>query len=204
MSERADRPPHDFFNPAYVARWAHEANEKRPERHEVFRLVAEVLDGLGRSQLRVLELGSGPGFLAHELLRRCAIASYHLLDFSPHMHDLARTRLVDFADRVVFVEGDIREPLSLDARFDAVLAMQAVHELRDTSLVPRLYRDVSELVEPRGVFVLCDHVSEGESRKSLLLTIEEHAELLRSCGFEKVDVLRADRDLALVTATRLP
>src|SRR5206468_5400508 len=106
MPERPDRQRHDFFDPSYVARWAHEANEKRPARYEVFRLVARVLAELGRSELRVLELGSGPGFLAHELLRRCAIASYYLLDFSPNMHDLARTRLREFADRIVFVQGD--------------------------------------------------------------------------------------------------
>jgi SAM-dependent methyltransferase len=204
MPDQPHGHPHDFFDPSYVAKWAQEANEKRPQRHEVFRLVAQVLGELGRSQLRVLELGSGPGFLAYELLRRCAIASYYLLDFSPHMHDLARTRLAEFGDRVVFVEGDIRQPLSFDTSFDAVLAMQAVHELRDTSLVPSLYGDIGGLLAPHGVFVLCDPVSDAESRRTHLLTIEEHADILQKCGFHTVDVLRPDRDLALVRARRQP
>jgi SAM-dependent methyltransferase len=202
MPEQAHRQPHDFFDPSYVAKWAREANERRPERYEVFGLVAQVLDELGRSQLRVLELGSGPGFLAHELLKRCAIASYCALDFSPHMHDLARTRLAEFGDRVVFIEGDIRQPLAFDTSFDAVLAMQAVHELRDTSLVPSLYGNIGGLLAPHGVFVLCDHASDGESRRSHLLTLEEHVEILQRCGFHTVDVLRPDPDLALVTARR--
>src|SRR5215831_13680148 len=44
-----------------------------------------------RTQLRVLKLGSGPGFLARYILETIPNTEYTMLDFSQAMHDLART-----------------------------------------------------------------------------------------------------------------
>ena len=41
----------------------------------------------------ILEIGSGPGLLAEEILRSCSVRRYVLLDSSTAMHDLAQERL---------------------------------------------------------------------------------------------------------------
>jgi len=85
---------------------------------------------------RVLELGSGPGFLAHRVLDRCpSIEGYTLLDFSEHMLGLSRERLVAFP-AATFVLGSFKSEdwtRHVEGRFDCVLAMQSVHELHGTS-----------------------------------------------------------------------
>ena len=58
----------------------------------------------------MLELGSGPGHLAREILTRCAITDYVALDFSPVMHGLARDHLGALAARVTFTTRDFRHP----------------------------------------------------------------------------------------------
>src|SRR6266852_3367201 len=83
--------PHDYFDPAYVREWARVANSKRPFRTELFDAFAAELTAL--SKPKVLEIGSGPGFLAERVLAQCDVAAYHLFDFSPHMLELSRARL---------------------------------------------------------------------------------------------------------------
>ena len=61
----------DFHDPAQAAAWADAAHRKRPWRSLIFdRFVSAVLAS-PKSALRVLELGSGPGFLAEQILDRC-------------------------------------------------------------------------------------------------------------------------------------
>ncbi len=80
----------DWDSAVEVAAWAEEADRIRPWRSRIRDHVA------GRVALlppgaRVLELGSGPGFLAHAVLRRCPdLGSYTLLDFSEPMLALSR------------------------------------------------------------------------------------------------------------------
>ena len=52
--------------------WSETALARRPARPEFFDTFARLI---GRDGVRVLELGSGPGFLADHLLRRCRIST---------------------------------------------------------------------------------------------------------------------------------
>jgi hypothetical protein len=45
--------------------WAESAMQKRPWRQEFFDLFVKELSSIKQKDLSVLELGSGPGFLAH-------------------------------------------------------------------------------------------------------------------------------------------
>ena len=58
---------------------------------------------------RVLELGSGPGFLACHLLKALPNVHMVLLDFSAVMHELAKQRLGPLVSRVEFVEGSFKD-----------------------------------------------------------------------------------------------
>ncbi len=82
--------------------WESTAMEKRPWRTEFFEAFAHELQSVaGLHGVHVLELGSGPGFLAKHLLDQIPnITRYVALDFSPAMHQLAIQRLGEQAPRL--------------------------------------------------------------------------------------------------------
>ena len=73
--------------------WEHFAMRTRPWRAELFaRFACEVAE-VSPNVERVLELGSGSGFLAKHLLQSLSDVELVLLDFSSAMHELARETL---------------------------------------------------------------------------------------------------------------
>ena len=185
--------PIDLRNMPDARRWADAAMLVRPARHNVFDRIVQELRDLRSRPRSVLELGSGPGFLADRITVNLSTVAYTALDFSAAMHALARERLGANAERVCFVEGDFKQPhwTSGLATFDAVVAMQAVHELRHKRHAPALYRQVGNVLHPGGSFLMCDHyVGDGAmSDRALFMTMEEHEAALHGAGFTNIHVL---------------
>lgn len=102
--------------------------------------------------MSVLELDSGPGFLAEAVLRDRPRARYTLLDSSPSMHDLARARL-GTVPSAQFVTVDFRRAHWGDhlGSFDAVATVQAAHELRHKSHAVELHRAEVRLAVRCGI-----------------------------------------------------
>ena len=71
----------DLRSMADARDWAASAMLKRPWREEFFRRIAQELAGLDGSGCTVLELGSGPGFLAQRILAALSPVDYIALDF---------------------------------------------------------------------------------------------------------------------------
>src|SRR4029079_4045359 len=113
----------DFRDPAPARTWIEETRIKQPFRPTFF---AAFCAELTRPALRILELGSGPGQLAREILLHCDVASYTALDWSQAMHDIATEHLGDLARRGSFIVRDFREPTwrSNLGTFDAVVTQQ--------------------------------------------------------------------------------
>ena len=113
----------DWDSAAVVAGWAKVADQKRPWRSQIRDHIAGIVATLPQ-RARVLELGSGPGFLARRVLDRCPkIESYTLLDFSEHMLGLSRERLVAFP-AANFVLGTFKSDdwtRHVEGPFDCVL-----------------------------------------------------------------------------------
>ena len=184
--------------------WAATALLKRPWREEFFAKFVQEIERLARSRPQVLELGSGPGFLAMRILEALKTAEYTAFDFSPAMHELARERLGELARQVTFLEGNFKEP-DWDAAlptYDAVITMQAVHELRHKRHAPTLYQAVHRLLRPSGVFLLCDHfVGEGGmNNTSLYMTPEEHEVALVAGEFSAISEIYRKGSLVLYRA----
>jgi len=149
----------DFQKPEHARQWTDETVRKRPWRANFF---ADFCTALTGSQLRILELGSGPGHLAREVLSRCDVAEYLALDFSDPMHDLAREHLGEFVSHVTFVTRDFRVPdwtQGLGA-LDAIVTMQAVHETRHKARALPLLVQARTLLRPGGRLLYCDHYFE--------------------------------------------
>jgi SAM-dependent methyltransferase len=205
FDDSADVPsPIDFRLQADAADWAATAMAKRPYREEFFRAFAAELGGLRSAGGAVLELGSGPGFLARHMLQSLPQVDYTALDFSLAMHALAKERLGPLAHRVRFAESDFTKPdwTAGLSQYHAVVTLQAVHELRHKRHAVGLYRAVRSLLLPGAVFLVCDHVhgASGVTNASLNMRLDEHRHALHEAGFTMVHEVRREGSLVLYRA----
>ena len=199
---------HDFFDPAYVKRWADSISQYRPERRQLFKEFAAEIMRIGKLEVSVFELGCGPGFLAEALLQHCPIVRYTLVDFSPQMLELSRSRLAKFKDKTVFMQLDFKKDdwtAAISAGFDLVVSLQAVHELRHASRIPRLYSQLSSLLVPGGTILICDHVNSSlpsSHRAAHFMTVAEHLSTFEKVGFINGREICPAADLSLMAAEK--
>lgn len=194
----------DFRKVEEAQHWAEAAMLRRPWREDFFRAIVQELNFLSSPSSSVLEVGSGPGFLALRILETFPSLRYFALDFSPAMHDLARQRLGALTKRVQFMEIDFR---SSDwtaglSPFDAIVSVQSVHELRHKRYAPAFYGEVRRLLRGGGVLLVCDHfIGEGGmTDTSLYMTPQEQVDSLRIGGFSDVRQLLQKGGLVLLRA----
>ena len=203
IDDEADVPIRVDFRDAATARaWIEDTRIKRPYRPRFFAAFCAAL--AGRSQLRILELGSGPGQLARELLVHCDVHAYVALDFSPAMHALAAEHLGELAQRVTFVTRDFRDaawPIGLGT-FDAVVTLQAAHETRhERHLVPLLTR-ARTVVAAGGVLLYADHYRTPETKLPALFVARDHQpRALERAGFVDVHLRHDEGGMALWCGT---
>ena len=206
MSVKEVPSDHDFFDPAYVKHWTESISRYRPERKRLFEVFAAEAARINKGALSVFELGCGPGFLAEALLTKCEIARYTLVDFSPQMLELSRSRLAKFQDRTVFVQADFKKAdwaAEIRAGFDLVVSLQAVHELRHASRIPKLYGQLYTLLLPGGTILICDHVNSSSPsghRAAHFMTVEEHLSTFKKVGFINAREICPAADLSLMAA----
>lgn len=199
---------HDFFDPAYVQKWSDSIVRYRPERGRLFKVFAAEAARIQKDQLSVFELGCGPGFLAEALLKNCAISRYTLLDFSPHMLELSRKRLAPFENRTEFIQQDFKKKnwtSALPTTFDLVVSLQAVHELRHASRIPKLYTQLYNLLVSGGSLLICDHVNSSlrsDYRAAHFMTVEEHLSTFKQVGFVREREICTVADLSLIAGEK--
>jgi SAM-dependent methyltransferase len=206
MPPRDVASPIDLRDPVQARAWVEDTVARRPWRPEFFRAFCVALRAHFSAPVRIVELGSGPGHLAAEIIRNCAVQSYFAVDFSDAMHELARGHLGEVASRTRFVTADFRDPdwASALGTVDAVVTMQAAHELRHKSRLPLLLAQVFALLPPGGLFLYGDHYAEAGSAKNaeLYLTRDGQRQALGSAGFVDIICLRDLGGVALLAATR--
>lgn len=153
---------------------------------------------------RILDLGSGTGVTATNVLTRHPGASLIGVDGSAEMLAHARTLLPDAA----FHEGDLAGPLP-DGPFDLVVSAFAVHHLRSEDKAD-LFRRIAAVLRPGGRFVLCDVVVPTEP-VATPVPLEDGVDLpdpladqlawLDDAGFAAA-AIHQDGDLAIIRADR--
>lgn len=108
---------------------------------------------LAEAPRRVLDLGSGTGAVAAELLARSETVEVELLDADPEMLALARQRLASFGERARFRVGSFADPLP---EADAVTASLALHHIPSLDEKEEVYRRIRSALPGGGVFVNAD------------------------------------------------
>lgn len=168
--------------------WAANVMERRPYRTDIFREFASQL--LTHKATSVLELGSGPGFLAKHILDTIPDIRYTAYDFSDAMHLLAKERLGVTAVRVKFVTGSFLEQNWERGlgQFDALVSLQAVHEVRHKNRVLSLFLRAKKLINKGGIFLYCDHFygEGGMQNPHLYLSTPEQEQCLTQAGFSDI------------------
>jgi ubiquinone/menaquinone biosynthesis C-methylase UbiE len=197
--------PIDLRRMSDAAEWEQSAMWKRPWRTEFFAQFAIQIASEPRSIHRVLEIGSGPGFLAKHLLEALSGISYVLLDFSPAMHELARSRLTGLENKIQFIERDFKQEDWYEglSRFDCVVTHQAVHELRHKRHATQLHSQVRGILEREGLYFVCDHFvgDGGMTNPQLYMSVEEQKQALLAAGFTQVEEILTRGGLVLHRAT---
>lgn len=204
MDQSFDVPsPIDLKSPKDAMEWERTAMTVRPWRIEFFACFAAQI-GKTHGPQRVLELGSGPGFLAAHLLAALPAMTMTLLDFSAPMHELARARLAPHLQRINFIERSFKDPDWFNALgyFDYVITNQAVHELRHKRYASTLHRQVRDLLGPQGRYLVCDHHAGdgGMQNHDLYMTVDEHRETLLLAGYQSVSELKRQNGMVLYNA----
>ncbi len=200
--------PIDLRDPKDAHAWVRDADVKRPWRRHLRDALAGLLAGEASPVRSVLELGAGPGLLAERILDGVAVERYTLLDFSPAMLAMSRERLGD-RPAAHFVLADFKQPdwpASIDAPVDAIVAMQAVHEVRHKQHLPALYRQAFAVLRPGGLLLVCDHEPPTDDARMTALhaTAGDQHTALTAAGFVEVTTHVVIERLYLLGGRRPP
>jgi SAM-dependent methyltransferase len=187
-----------------------------PHREEGY---AAMLEFLPASVRRVLDLGTGDGYVLDALRRARPGLQGTAVDFSAEMLRRARDRFAGVGD-VTVVEHDLDRPLPDWGPFDAVVSAFAIHHVADTRK-RALYGEVFGLLAPGGVFLNLEHVSSPtpelhdaflaainsspaqDDPSNKLASVEEQLAWLREIGFAQVDCHWKWREIALLGGVKV-
>jgi ubiquinone/menaquinone biosynthesis C-methylase UbiE len=208
---------HDWHSASYVESWITNDVTRDSERQPLLRRTADLLPVARDQPVRVLDIGGGYGMLTREVLEAFPQAIVVLQDLSEAMLDQSRGRLAEYAARLRFVRADLRDPGWVDAvggPFDAVVSSIAIHNVRESDVIRKIYQQVYELVTPGGAFFNLDFVipdpdptdldespdDQGESRSGA--TVADQLNWLAEAGFQRVELLLQEGNQALVAGHR--
>jgi len=188
---------------------AYEDREKAGDGKE--RAAATVLELLGpaSAHVRVLDVGTGQGFLALKVAERgfsvTGIDS-GCFDYSKDSIEKAREQARQVGGDIEFRQSDVRELDEPDGSFDFIVSSQAVHCMAEQWACVRA---VHRLLKPGGRFLCIDYLVgvAGFQRHGfhcfLALTREEWVEMLLDQGFINVRMHDAD-DFLVIEAQKAP
>jgi len=182
---------------AYLAR-----ADKLPHKIEGEKVL---LDQIPLNIKRVLDLGTGDGRLLSLVKLNRPQTDGVALDFSEPMLQQAKKRFAN-DKQVTIVKHDFTYPLPSEQLgfFDAVVSSLAIHHMTHPRK-KQLYKEVFDLLNPKGVFCNLEHVSsptqnlhlkflaatgltpQTEDPSNKLLDVEKQLQWLRHIGFVDVD-----------------
>jgi SAM-dependent methyltransferase len=154
----------------WLERWDRQQEFYMPDREERFRAIGDLLEVcLPRQDALVVDLGIGPGSLAHRLVERFDKIQVVGVDEDPLLLEIAESAYG--SERLRTVRADLRSPdwlakLGLDRAPDAFVSTTALHWINREPL-RQLLSQCGGAVAPGGVFIDADHLYEGAGGHSI-------------------------------------
>jgi SAM-dependent methyltransferase len=179
---------HEFHDPEFVRSWANRFVPTKP-RLQLFDLILGQVEQVCKPDAHVLELGTGPGYMARHILERNRQVTFEALDFSDAFIDIARQTIGDLTSRVVFTNADLMSkswPDRLSRRPDAIISTWALHDLGGQAAVANVYARCHGVLPDGGLLANGDFIKpDGTSWEFEpgRFEIGRHLELLRAAGF---------------------
>jgi SAM-dependent methyltransferase len=220
--EAVRRLREDWFSDEYVDDWIGRQEDRNSERQHQFAMIRSIIPRRADEPFRYLNIGAGDGRLDECLLAHFPRAEATLLDGSTRMLEHARERLRAFNGRVTFAEGDLRADwsASVTGPVDVAVSTIAIHNLREGSLIRKVYTDAFALLADGGFLVNLDYLRASSPRLTPLSalalasrdawpmgrprsgsgssgTIEEQLIWLRDAGFAPVDCFWKEFQVAM-------
>ena len=208
--------PVNLWTDAAHARDYLETRREIPHRDEGYDALLEYLPPTVQ---RVLDLGTGDGYLVGFIRQVHPHVTAVAADFSAEMLGRARERFAGVAE-VEVVEHDLDQPLPREwGLFDAAVSAFAIHHVVDERK-RALYTEVFERLSPGGVFLNLEHVDsptpelhdaflsaigsspERDDPSNKLVAVETQLEWLRAIGYTHVDCHWKWRELALLAGVK--
>jgi SAM-dependent methyltransferase len=193
----------DFNDATQVHSWITQTVQQRVWRPRFFAAIAAALNGSFDRAIDVVELGSGAGHLAKEILGNCRIASYTAIDSSMAIHDAAREQLGAAAHRVRFVvtNSHAEDWPDESTPVDAVVTMPTASNDQPRGSLGSLFRRVREILRPEGLLLYCDQHDRDFSRDAGIDPLrDELPDTLRAAGFRRTEELLELGGMILVRA----
>ena len=151
---------HEFHDAAFVRGWADRFVPTAP-RLELFDLILEQVTKPTVPSNHVVELGIGPGYMAHHILERNDTMTYEGVDFSDVMFDIARETVGEAIARVTLTSANFMDnswPATLSQQPGAMISTWALHDLGGQQAVADVYARCFETLPPGGVLVNGDFI----------------------------------------------
>jgi SAM-dependent methyltransferase len=145
----------------WFERWERMQNCYIPRRLDRFALMLKLPGFPREAEVRILDLGCGPGSLSIFALEHYPNARIVAVDFDPVLLAMGREVVGGMSDRIEFKHVDIREGGwwgAYEGAFDLVLSATALHWLSAERLA-QTYRRVYRALKPGGWFLNSDHVA---------------------------------------------
>ncbi|TQF06604.1 class I SAM-dependent methyltransferase [Kitasatospora acidiphila] len=164
--------------------WDRQQGWYLPDREERFRVMIDLVEAVGGPAPRILDLACGTASITERLLARLPQAASVGVDLDPALLQIAEGHFRG-DQRLTLVTADLRDPdwaaALPEGPFDAVLTATALHWL-DTDTLLRLYRDLTGLLRPGGVFLNADHCPQPGTPllNAVHKTFEERRQLAES------------------------
>lgn len=110
------------------------------------------------SQLRLLEIGCGNGYLLKELRNQFCDIQLTGIDYSPDMIALAQQRRIENCE---VYQGDVRSPDLEPSRFDVVVSERCLINVLEREAQDEGLRNVHRVLRPGGYAVIIEAFMDG-------------------------------------------
>lgn len=151
----------------WFARWEAMQNCYVPHRTERFDIMLKLPGFPRETELRILDLGCGPGSLSFRALAHFPNARIVAVDFDPVLLAMGQKLATQKSSQIDFKRVDIREPdwwTSCKCQFHLVVSATALHWLGPENLA-QAFRRVLDVLKPGGWFFNSDHVASEDPAK---------------------------------------